>query len=118
MNSGGTLGGTGIVGNTTIIAAARWRPAIRSARSRSAATSTFNGGGSYMVEVSPIACRPHQCDRARDADRRHRAGDRAAGQLSRGQTYTILNATGGVSGTQFAGVDVTGSNLPARAIRI
>ncbi|MGL1774799.1 hypothetical protein ACSTG3_23605, partial [Vibrio parahaemolyticus] len=32
----------------------------------------------------------------------------------RSQSYTILNATGGLGGTHFAGLSVTGSFSPAR----
>ena len=36
---------------------------------------------------------------------------------SAARAHTILTASGGVSGTPFAGLDVTGSFRPARAIR-
>ena len=53
--------------------------------------------------------RPQQCDRRRDPGRRHGAGDRVARRF-RGQTYTILNASGGFGGS-FSGLNVTGNSL-------
>ena len=80
---------------------------------------TFNAGGTYTVEVSPSAADRTNVTGHRDPDRRHRAGDRAVPGSFRSQTYTILNASGGFGGTQFAGLNVTGSFCrPARAIRI
>ena len=53
VNAGGTLGGNGTVGNTTIKAAAHWRPAIRSARStRQRQPGASRAASTYLVEVS------------------------------------------------------------------
>ncbi len=71
---------------------------------------SFVGPGNYIVEVSPAAADQHQRDgRAgtatlagtltRSRDRRH---------LHRRHAYTVINATGGVSGT-FANLAITGS---------
>jgi autotransporter-associated beta strand protein len=113
VNSGGTLGGTGTVGNTTINSGGVLAPG------NSIGTFTVNGhlsftaGSFYAVEVSPSA-----------ADRTNVSGIATLTGATvqavalpgsfRSQTYTILNATGGLGGTHFAGLNVTGSFSPAR----
>lgn len=108
MNSGTTLGGTGIVGATTIASGATLAPGNSIGTLTVNGNLTFNAGGFYTVEVSPTA-----------ADRTNVTGTATltgatvqavalAGSF-RQQTYTILNATGGLGGTQFAGL--TGSSF-------
>jgi uncharacterized protein with beta-barrel porin domain len=97
VNAGGTLGGNGTVGNTTINGGTL-------APGNSIGTLTvqgnlvFTAAASYMVEVSPA-----------NADRTNVTGTAALGgatvkaSFAAGtyvaRQYTILNATGGVSGT-------------------
>jgi outer membrane autotransporter protein len=111
VNNGGALGGTGTVGNTTITSGGALAPG------NSIGTLTVQGnlvlstGAAYMVEVSPAA-----------ADRTNVTGTATLAGATvqavalpgsfRAQTYTILNATGGFGGTQFAGVNTTGSFAP------
>ena len=111
MNAGGTLGGTGTVGNTT----------VNERRQSGGRQFDRHAHGQRQSRPSMPAAptwsnsRPRAADRsnvtgAATLDRRHRAGDRVARQFSE-QTYTILNAGGGLGGTQFAGLNVTGSSL-------
>jgi autotransporter-associated beta strand protein len=108
VNSGGVLGGTGTVGNTTIASGGALAPGNSIGTITVNGNLTFNAGGVYTVEVSPTA-----------ADRTNVIGTATltgatvqavalAGSF-RAQTYTILNATGGFGGTQFAGI--TGSSF-------
>jgi autotransporter-associated beta strand protein len=117
VNAGGTLGGSGQLAGVTVNAGGNLAPG------NSIGTLTVNGdlqfgmGSFYTVEVSPTA-----------ADRTNVTGAatltgatvRAAALPGsfRGQTYTILNATGGLGGTTFAGFNVSGSFAPARNPRL
>ena len=105
VNAGGTLGGTGIVGNTTINGGAL-------APGNSIGTLTVQGSlvltaaSSYMVEVSPV-----------NADRTNVTGSATLGGATVNASfaagtyvarqYTIVNAAGGVSGT-FGSLLTTG----------
>ena len=116
VNSGGTLGGTGIVGNTTINGGTL-APGNSIGTLTVQGNLTFNAGGVYTVEVSPTA-----------ADRTNVIGTATLTGATvnavalpgsfRAQSYTILNATGGLGGTQFAGVTSSGSFAPARSPRL
>ena len=108
VNSGGALGGTGTVRDTTIASGGALAPGNSIGTLTVNGNLTFNAGGFYRVEVSPTA-----------ADRTNVTGIATltgatvqavalAGSF-RAQTYTILNATGGFGGTQFAGL--TGSSF-------
>jgi uncharacterized protein with beta-barrel porin domain len=111
VNSGATLGGTGIVGATTIASGGRLAPGNSIGTLTVNGNLTFNSGATYAVEVSPSA-----------ADRTNVTGAAtltgatvqalAVPGSFRGQTYTILNATGGLGGTQFAGITTSGSFAP------
>ena len=107
VNAGGTIGGNGTIGNTTINGGTL-------SPGNSIGTLTVQGNlvltsaAAYIVEVSPTQCRPHQRHRHRDA-RRHRAGGVRAGSYI-ARTYTILSATGGSTGTFSS---LTTSGLPA-----
>jgi autotransporter-associated beta strand protein len=108
VNSGGALGGTGTVGNTTIASGGALAPGNSIGTIIVNGNLTFNAGGFYTVEVSPTA-----------ADRTNVTGTATLTGATvqavalpgsfRSQTYTILNATGGFGGTQFAGL--TGSTF-------
>ena len=108
VNSGGALGGTGTVGATTIASDGALAPGNSIGTLTVNGNLTFNVGGFYTVEVSPSA-----------ADRTNVTGTATLTGATvqavalpgsfRSQTYTILNATGGFGGTQFAGI--TGSSF-------
>jgi autotransporter-associated beta strand protein len=97
VNSGGTLGGNGAVGNTTINGGTL-------APGNSIGTLTvqgnlvFTAAASYMVEVSPAnADRTNVTGTATLGGATVKASFTAGTYVAR--QYTILNATGGVSGT-------------------
>jgi outer membrane autotransporter protein len=108
VNSGGALGGAGIVGHTTIASGGALAPGNSIGTLTVSGNLAFSTGAAYMVEVSPTA-----------ADRTNVTGTATLTGATvqaialpgsfRAQTYTILNATGGFGGTQFAGI--TGSSF-------
>ncbi|MDO9412062.1 MAG: autotransporter domain-containing protein [Pseudolabrys sp.] len=108
VNTGGALGGTGTVGATTIASGGTLAPGNSIGTLSVNGALTFNAGSTYAVEVSRTA-----------ADRTNVTGTATLSGATvnavalpgsfRGQTYTILNATGGLGGTQFAGL--TGSSF-------
>lgn len=117
VNSGGTLGGTGIVGNTTIASGGTLAPGNSVGTLTVSGNLGFTAGSFYRVEVS-----------ASGADRTNVSGTAtltgatvqtvAIPSSFRGQTFTLLNATGGLGGTQFAGLTIAGSFSPARNPRL
>jgi uncharacterized protein with beta-barrel porin domain len=97
VNAGGTLGGNGTVGNTTINGGTL-------APGNSIGTLTvqgnlvFTAAASYMIEVSPAnADRTNVTGTATLGGATVKASFAAGTYVAR--QYTILNATGGVSGT-------------------
>nr|WP_249129053.1 MULTISPECIES: autotransporter domain-containing protein [Bradyrhizobium] len=108
VNAGGALGGTGVVGNTTIASGGTLAPGNSVGTLTVSGNLTFGAGSFYRVEVSPTAA-----DRTNVSGIATLAGATVqAVALSgsfRAQTYTILTATGGFGGTQFAGI--TGSSF-------
>jgi uncharacterized protein with beta-barrel porin domain len=108
VNAGGTLGGNGIVGNTTFNGGAL-SPGNSIGLLTVQGNLVFTAAASYLVEVSPS-----------NADRTNVTGTATLGGATvnasfaagtyMAKQYTILNATGGVSGT-FAGP--VNTNLPA-----
>ena len=113
VNAGSILGGTGIVGSTTIASGGTLAPGNSVGTLTVSGNLAFSAGSFYKVEVSATA-----------ADRTNVSGTAtltgATVQAAaipgsfRSQTYTILNATGGLGGTQFAGLSVSGSFSPTR----
>jgi uncharacterized protein with beta-barrel porin domain len=108
VNAGGTLGGNGTVGNTTINGGAL-APGNSIGLLAVQGNLVFTAAASYMIEVSPA-----------NADRTNVTGTAtlggatvnanfAAGSYVNKQ-YTIVNATGGVSGTFNS---VVNTNVPA-----
>jgi autotransporter-associated beta strand protein len=97
VNAGGTLGGTGTVGNTTINGGTL-APGNSIGALAVQGNLVFTAAASYMVEVSPA-----------NADRTNVTGTATLGAATVkasfaagtyvNKQYTILNATGGVSGT-------------------
>jgi len=109
VNAGGTLGGTGTLPKTTINGG-NLSPGNSIGTISINGSLSFAGPGNYIVEVSPSA-----------ADKTNVTGAPGtaalAGTLSAiatggvyvvGTKYTVLNATGGVSGT-FANLAISGS---------
>jgi len=109
VNAGGTVGGIGNLPKTTINGGTL-SPGNSIGTIAISGSLSFVGAGNYMVEVSPAA-----------ADKTNVSGSPGtatlAGALSAvgtggsyavGTKYTVLNATGGVSGT-FGSLSVSGS---------
>ena len=107
---GATLGGNGTLPATTISAGAALAPGNSIGTVTISGSLTFVGAGNYVVEVSPTA-----------ADRTNVTGAPGTATLSgtlqaigtggsytRGQRYTVLNATGGISGT-FGTLAISGN---------
>ncbi|QOZ68414.1 autotransporter-associated beta strand repeat-containing protein [Bradyrhizobium arachidis] len=113
VNSGGTLGGAGTVGNTTIASGGTLAPGNSVGTLTVSGSLTFSAGSFYRVEVSTAAV-----DRTNVSGTATLTGATvqavAIPGSFRSQTYTILNATGGFGGTQFAGLSVSGSFSPTR----
>jgi fibronectin-binding autotransporter adhesin len=104
VNNGGTLGGTGSVGGASIASGGVFAPGNSIGTMTVNGNVTFAPGSIYRVEV----------DAAGNADRINATGtatlnggtvdvQASAGTYQRNTTYTVLNATGGVTGI-FAGV--------------
>jgi autotransporter-associated beta strand protein len=108
VNAGGTLGGNGIVGNTTINGGAL-APGNSIGLLTVQGSLVFTAASSYMVEVSPA-----NADRTNVTGTATLGGATVNASFAAGtyvaKQYTILNAAGGVSGT-FAGP--VNTNLPA-----
>jgi autotransporter-associated beta strand protein len=97
VNAGGTLGGNGTVGNTTVNGGT-----LAPGNSIGALTVqgnlVFTAAASYMVEVSPAnADRTNVTGTATLGGATVKASFAAGSYINK--QYTILNATGGVSGT-------------------
>ena len=98
-------------GSTTIASGGTLAPGNSVGTLTVSGNLAFSAGSFYKVEVSATA-----------ADRTNVSGTAtltgATVQAAaipgsfRSQTYTILNATGGLGGTQFAGLSVSGSFSP------
>jgi autotransporter-associated beta strand protein len=108
VNPGGTLGGNGTVGNTTINGGAL-APGNSIGLLTVQGSLVFTAASSYMVEVSPA-----NADRVNVTGAATLGGATVNASFAAGtyvaKQYTILNATGGVSGTFGAEVN---TNLPA-----
>ena len=108
VSTGGTLGGTGTVGATTI-AGGTLAPGNSIGTLAVAGNLSFSAGSTYAVEVSPSAS-----DRVNVTGTATLGGATVAASFAAGtyvaKQYTILNATGGVSGTFGTKAD---TNLPA-----
>ncbi|MBR1217423.1 autotransporter domain-containing protein [Bradyrhizobium sp. U87765 SZCCT0131] len=110
VNNGGTLGGTGQLPTTVINNGGTLAPGNSIGTITVNGALTFNAGSIYRVEISPTS-----------ADRTNVLGvaTLTGGTVQavalpasfRSQTYTILNATGGLGGTRFAGLSLTGSSI-------
>ena len=108
VNPGGTLGGTGTVGTTTI-AGGTLAPGNSIGTLAVAGNLSFSAGSTYAVEVSPS-----DSDRVNVTGTATLGGATVAASFAAGtyvaKQYTILNATGGVNGTFGTKTD---TNLPA-----
>lgn len=108
VNAGGTLGGTGTVGNTTINGGAL-SPGNSIGTLTVQGNLTFTAASSYMLEVSPSAA-----DRVNVTGTAMLGGATVNASFATGsyvsKQYTILNASGGVNGTFGTQVN---TNLPS-----
>ena len=111
VNPGATLGGTGTVATTFLDSGATLAPGTPG----SIGTLTVQGNltfcncSIYAVKVSPTGA-----DKTVVTGQAALGGTVQATALTgsfRGQTYTILNATGGLGGTQFDSLTFTGSSI-------
>ncbi|SEC82513.1 autotransporter-associated beta strand repeat-containing protein [Bradyrhizobium lablabi] len=108
VNAGGTLGGNGIVGNTVINGGAL-APGNSIGLLTVQGSLTFTAASSYMVEVSPsIADRTNVTGIATLGGATVNASFAAGTYVAK--QYTIVHATGGVTGTFGSQVN---TNLPA-----
>ena len=107
VNSGATVGGIGTLPAITINAGGNLSPGNSIGTISIAGNLTFVGAGNYLVEVSPTA-----------ADRTNATGAAAlsgtlralglGGAYTAGTRYTVIDASGGVSGA-FGNLAVSGS---------
>jgi uncharacterized protein with beta-barrel porin domain len=109
INTGGTLTGTGIIGNT-LVAGGTFAPGSSTPGSSMTVNGNlaFQSAGTYMVQVNPATSSFAQVTGTAALGGATVSANFAAGTYVVKQ-YTILDATGGVSGT-FSGV--TNTNLP------
>jgi uncharacterized protein with beta-barrel porin domain len=108
VNAGGTLGGNGIVGNTTINGGTL-APGNSIGLLTVQGNLVFTAAASYMVEVSPAnADRTNVTGAATLGGATVKANFAAGSYISK--RYTIVNATGGVIGTFGS---VVNTNVPA-----
>jgi autotransporter-associated beta strand protein len=108
VNTGGTLGGNGIVGNTTINGGTL-APGNSIGLLTVQGSLVFTAASSYMVEVSPsVADRVNVTGVATLGGATVNASFAAGTYVAK--QYTLVNAIGGVSGTFGAQVN---TNLPA-----
>ena len=103
VNAGGTLGGNGTVGNTTITGGTL-APGNSIGTMTVAGNLVFGAGSKYAVEVSPDAA-----DRTDVSGRATLSGGTVVVTYLPGtfvaKDYVILNAKGGLGGTRFADLD-------------
>jgi autotransporter-associated beta strand protein len=108
VDAGGTLGGSGIVGNT-FINGGTLAPGGATGTLTVQGNLTFTAGSTYAVEVSPSsAARTNVTGTATLGGATLSANFASGAYVSR--QYTVLNATGGVTGSFGAQLN---TNLPA-----
>lgn len=109
VNTGATLGGSGTVGNTIISAGGTLAPGNSIGTLNVTGNLAFASGATYAVEVSPS-----NADRVNVTGIATLGGAAVNASFANGsyvtKQYTIINATGGVSGTFGSQVD---TNLPS-----
>ena len=98
VNAGGTLGGNGIVGNTTINAGGMLAPGNSIGLLTVQGNLVFTAASSYMVRGLARQRRPYQCDGTATLGGATVNASFAAGTYVAKQ-YTILNAAGGLGGS-------------------
>ena len=112
--SGGTLGGNGTVGATSVLGGATLAPGDTLGTLRVGSGLTLSSGSTYAVDISTLAA-----DETIVSGTATLNGDLNIsfqnGAYAAGKTYTILSATGGLGGT-FAHVTFTG--LPATGVSV
>jgi autotransporter-associated beta strand protein len=113
VSTGATLGGTGQLPGVIVNAGGTLAPGNSIGTVKVNGNLQFGAGSFYTVEVSPTSA-----DRTNVTGTANLTGTTVQavalpGSFT-GRTYTIVNATGGLGGTQFAGLTTTGSFDPAR----
>jgi autotransporter-associated beta strand protein len=111
VNNGGTLVGTGTVGNTQVNAGGTFAPGTPGTPGTAmtvAGTLKFNPGGNYLVQVSPTASTQANVNGAATLGGNVLAVFAAGSYVPR--QYDILHSAG-LGGTTFASLGTT--NLPA-----
>ncbi|UPK27715.1 autotransporter outer membrane beta-barrel domain-containing protein [Bradyrhizobium sp. 195] len=112
VNNGGTLTGTGTVGNTSINAGGRFAPGsgLPGSAMTVAGNLAFQSGALYLVQVDPSNASKANVTAGGAASLAGtvQASFAAGSYVTR--SYTILSAAGGLGGTTFDGV--TTSSLP------
>ena len=108
VNAGGTLGGNGTVGNTTVNGGAL-APGNSIGLLTVNGSLSFTAAASYMVEISPT-----NADRVNVTGTATLGGATVNASFAAGtyvaKQYTILNATGGLGGSTFG--SIVNTNLP------
>ncbi|MBR1211977.1 autotransporter outer membrane beta-barrel domain-containing protein [Bradyrhizobium sp. JYMT SZCCT0180] len=108
VNAGGTLGGSGIVGDTIVNAGGTLAPGNSIGTLSVSGSLTMAAASTYLVEISPVSA-----DRVFVTGVATLGGATVNANFAAGtyveKKYTILNATGGVNGTFNGPVN---TNLP------
>jgi uncharacterized protein with beta-barrel porin domain len=112
VNAGGTLGGTGTVGNVTVANGGTFAPGAGAPGSTMAVSGNlaFQSGAAYLVQVNPMTVSSANVSGIATLTGATVNAQFASGSYL-GKQYSILTATAGLGGTSFAGL--TNTNLPA-----
>ena len=109
VNSGGTLRGIGTVGSTTVAAGGVFAPGPATTPGAIAVSGNlvFQAGSIYGVQLTPSAASIANVTGTAALNGNVNVAA-AFGAYAVGQSYTILAATGGLSGSTFSGLTMTG----------
>ncbi len=114
VNNSGALAGIGTVGNVTVNNGGAFAPGsgVPGSTMTAAGSLAFASGALYLVQINAAGL----ASRANVGTTATLTGgtvnvNAAPGSYTVGQSYTILTATGGLGGTTFSGLNITG---PAR----
>jgi hypothetical protein len=107
VNAGGTLGGTGTVGNTQINAGGTFAPGSGVAGSSMTVSGNlaFQSGALYLVQVNPATASLVNVTGTASLGGTVQAVFAPGSYTAR--SYDILHATGGLGGTTFSGLTTT-----------
>ena len=112
VNPGGTLGGTGTVGNTIVAGGGTFAPGSGAPGTSMtvAGNLAFQSGALYLVQISPSTASFATVTGTATLGGTVQAV-LAPGSYSLGQSYTILSAAGGLGGSTFSGVSASATNF-------